>query len=522
MIRKHHFVTYGDDKYHDNKKRIARQAKDFGFDTISVYGSSDLDVDFKERFSDILNYERGGGFWIWKVNILMKKMSEIKEGDYLIYLDAGSTLNKKGKERYLEYIKILEDSDLGILSFQMKHQEREWTTKQIFQYFGVSLESEIAKSGQIMGGLMILKKNEHSNTILNKFYNTISNNSKLITDFYNQIDQETYFKDNRHDQSLLSIIRKNHKSIIVSADETYELPFGCSESLKFPFWATQLKEKIILTINCNWSLNLDLPTIKPCELFLDICQIPKPDKYYLRYNIFYLCEPRSISPERIPWIIKNWNKFDLVLTHDDEILEKCPNSKYCHFTKTFLTENEISTFSQDDKTFLVTFICGGKLMCQGHYTRRNCWDNQEKITIPKKMYYSTQYLGNLKIFTDNTPLERNSKKQAFEKAMFQITMENCRVNGYFTEKIIDCFASYTIPIYYGCPNISEYFHVEGIIIANSVEEIINIVNNLTEEDYNNRKEWMEKNREIVMEKFRPDLKDSFMTTVGTHLKELLL
>jgi len=33
---------------------------------------------------------------------------------------------------------------------------------------------------------------------------------------------------------------------------------------------------------------------------------------------------------------------------------------------------------------------------------------------------------------------------------------------------------------------------------------------------------MEKNREIVMEKFRPDLKDSFMTTVGTHLKELLL
>ena len=40
------------------------------------------------------------------------------------------------------------------------------------------------------------------------------------------------------------------------------------------------------------------------------------------------------------------------------------------------------------------------------------------------------------------------------------------INDFFTDKIIDCFLTGTIPIYHGCQDISDYFDIEGIIIFN--------------------------------------------------------
>ena len=65
--------------------------------------------------------------------------------------------------------------------------------------------------------------------------------------------------------------------------------------------------------------------------------------------------------------------------------------------------------------------------------------------------------------------------------------------NYFTEKILDCFATYTIPIYYGCPNIGDFFNIDGIIVFDTVDDLINKVNHLTEEDYYSRKNAMKDN-----------------------------
>lgn len=40
---------------------------------------------------------------------------------------------------------------------------------------------------------------------------------------------------------------------------------------------------------------------------------------------------------------------------------------------------------------------------------------------------------------------------------YSLAFENSSHENYFTEKIIDCFLSWTKPIYWGCPNIHEYF-----------------------------------------------------------------
>tara|TARA_E500000331_G_C17236781_1_gene705192 strand:- start:1691 stop:2017 length:327 start_codon:yes stop_codon:yes gene_type:complete len=80
--------------------------------------------------------------------------------------------------------------------------------------------------------------------------------------------------------------------------------------------------------------------------------------------------------------------------------------------------------------------------------------------------------------------------------MFNIAVENSVQDNYFTEKIIDCFASKTIPIYYGCPNIGDWFDLNGVITFDSLEELELILSNLDSRDYKDRKEYINKNFEI--------------------------
>lgn len=245
-LNKHniHFITYGDSNFEKSKKRILNEAKEFNeFKTIKGYGPGDLSKDFKEKYKDILSMSRGGGYWIWKLNIIKDSINNINDNEYLIYLDAGCTINKHGKTRFFEYIDKLENSEnnYGILSFQIPHNEYKYTTKEIFNYFNISFESDIFKNGQYMATLLIMKKNKHLINLLEIYEKCILDNKLLITDKYNNHNQFKEFIDNRHDQSIFSIIRKIHGSEVIDGDETWIVPFGEPESMKYPFWATRLR-----------------------------------------------------------------------------------------------------------------------------------------------------------------------------------------------------------------------------------------------------------------------------------------
>ena len=125
------------------------------------------------------------------------------------------------------------------ISFQMVHLEKNWSIKEIFNHFNIDPNGEIANTGQVLSGIIIIKKNSTSIKLLDLWNETLYNNPLLFTDIYNKIQNE-YFNDNRHDQSVFSIIQKMYNTILLN-DETYFTPFGNEESLKYPFWATRYK-----------------------------------------------------------------------------------------------------------------------------------------------------------------------------------------------------------------------------------------------------------------------------------------
>ena len=241
-----HFITYGDAKYTQSKQRIIREAHQFNeFDVIKAYGPNDLPDNFKQKYSRYLQMPRGGGYWLWRPILLYEHFKTMNYGDFLVYLDAGSHINVTGKDRYFEYLDILKNdvNNFGILSFQMKDQpEKIWTTNNIFKHFNVELNSEHANSGQYLGGIFILKKTSHSVEYVNNLVAISLTNPDLFTDKFNSLNQHPEFRDNRHDQSISSLLRKKMGSIVIPQDETWHVPFGSGESLKFPFWGTRIRK----------------------------------------------------------------------------------------------------------------------------------------------------------------------------------------------------------------------------------------------------------------------------------------
>jgi len=70
---------------------------------------------------------------------------------------------------------------------------------------------------------------------------------------------------------------------------------------------------------------------------------------------------------------------------------------------------------------------------------------------------------------------------------YSLCIENSAIQNYFTEKICDAFLCWTKPIYWGCPNISDYFPKESYIHIDIHNK--NVINTILDEirkpiDYN--------------------------------------
>lgn len=78
----------------------------------------------------------------------------------------------------------------------------------------------------------------------------------------------------------------------------------------------------------------------------------------------------------------------------------------------------------------------------------------------------------------------DNKWDALAPYKYSIAIENNVVSGYFTEKITECFLSHTLPVYYGAPDITEYFNSSGLCLINieDYRKSINIIEELIETD----------------------------------------
>jgi hypothetical protein len=225
-------------------------------------------------------------------------------------------------------------------------------------------------------------------------------------------------------------------------------------------------------------------------------------------NIILLHEPNEIFG-LVDWVIHNQSNFSLILSQWDKIHQHCSNSVLFVHGETNLDREYIKKYSiNPDRKYEITFLSGILEMLPGHKLRQRILNKEPQIKIPHKFwkilddfdprgqrpgYFET------KMTKWGNPIEGEGKKQVWDRnAMFHIAVESKQEINYFADKILDCFATKTLPIYYGAPNISSFgYDEDGIIRFNNEEELVEIINNLTPNDYYNRLKAIENNYDAV-------------------------
>jgi hypothetical protein len=232
-----------------------------------------------------------------------------------------------------------------------------------------------------------------------------------------------------------------------------------------------MKQLVKSNIDPNWP-NILVEYSKPIEIFVDSLQGFNSNSE--SFKILWVKEAEEIS--RFKQIaIDNHKNFDAVLAYDEDVLQKCPNAHFMAFGTTW-----VHGFNLDKpKKFQVSHLTGFKDLTEGHLLRKKVHYKQQNITIPKDFYISQH--GGVENAFDNKHLG-DSKNPLFE-SQFHICIENSKQKNFFTEKLIDCFITKTVPIYYGCENIEEYFDTEGMLFIKDFKDTIKVCNDLNEETY---------------------------------------
>lgn len=237
----YHFRTYGDAKFLHSKQRLLHEADATGwFNTTAALSPSNLPDAFKRIYGHIFNQSRGGGYWSWKLAVFeMTLQNSMIDGDILVYMDAGCSLNVHAHSRFWDYIAMVRSSPYDVISFQLTHPEHVWTTDRVFQAFGVRNQSDsIRMSNQYMATVIVMQKGPHVRRWFKLVKSVLEHDPWLLTDRYNYEARlsDPDFKEARHDQSIFSVSRKIVGSIVIP-DETYP-----PRQIQFPFWASRIRK----------------------------------------------------------------------------------------------------------------------------------------------------------------------------------------------------------------------------------------------------------------------------------------
>ena len=161
----------------------------------------------------------------------------------------------------------------------------------------------------------------------------------------------------------------------------------------------------------------------------------------------WLLESKQIIPQYYQWIIDNYefvtSRVDGIFSCDKELCAKYPKISYSLINAVPWVQDR----KVHEKTKLVSMIASNKRMCEGHVRRLQFVDKfRDKLD-----FYGRGFN------------EISCKEDGLRDYMFSVGIENAVYDTYFTEKLTDCFACGTIPIFYGCKGVTEYFNEDGII-----------------------------------------------------------
>ena len=204
-------------------------------------------------------------------------------------------------------------------------------------------------------------------------------------------------------------------------------------------------------------------------LFIDNCisWISKYPHLKTEFNVAILSETKFIKPHPYRVVVENEDKFDLILTYDSTLLKRNPSKYKFVPADTATLGRKYWGLNLENKTRFASHIYSNKQLTEGHKLR------QEVARALNK-----SFPGLVDMAGSGTGVYTEEKGDLLAPYLFSIVIENSNYSYYFTEKILDCFLSGTVPIYGGTSSIDNFFDAQGIIKFSDIDSLVKVLNEL--------------------------------------------
>ena len=191
-----------------------------------------------------------------------------------------------------------------------------------------------------------------------------------------------------------------------------------------------------------------------------------------------LLEPMTLQPAKYNLLLRDPNivsDYEALFTYSGKLLDAIPNAKPYITGGVYIGTEFGGGLLSDDiynrKEKNISMVSSNKRTCELHRLR---FDLASRLNKGDKVdCYGTFNGKYIKIW------------DSLEKYRYSIVIENEIDDYWITERICNCFACLTVPIYLGSPKIGNFFNSDGIIALrkNDISSIDKIISKCCKEDY---------------------------------------
>lgn len=228
-------MTFASKSMHLAAARLDCESERYGlFDCFKHFDETMLDSDFQSRFEDKIRENiRGFGYWCWKPQVVLQALLQMRDGDILIYLDAGCHLNPGGKKRLEEYVAEL-TPNIPILAFKYNDASQNmalraravpdwtnevWTKEDLFVALGVKPGASVRTEQTYHSTTFMLLNGPTARQFLTDWIEVFAKDWSMIDDTPSRATNAPNFQEHRHDQSIFSILCDRYPVISIDARE---------------------------------------------------------------------------------------------------------------------------------------------------------------------------------------------------------------------------------------------------------------------------------------------------------------
>tara|TARA_R100000322_G_scaffold122976_1_gene80095 strand:- start:1906 stop:3381 length:1476 start_codon:yes stop_codon:yes gene_type:complete len=204
------------------------------------------------------------------------------------------------------------------------------------------------------------------------------------------------------------------------------------------------------------------------------------DSVSSKYKVGMILETPEINPKLYSLEKSVIDRFDFILTYSNELVESNPKFVWYPFGGSWILEDYIGLY---EKSKSVNMLFSNKTTTSGHRLRHEIANTIDEIDL----------------FGSGCNKPFDSKEEVLAPYMFSIVIENTKLDNYFSEKILDCFATGTIPIYWGSSSVCKNFNCNGILMFNTIDQLREILNTDLKKYYHDNSSAIRDNAKKVKE-----------------------